>query len=167
MYIKKLLDEQDVQITELKMTDPSVVYVVAGTGTASDYSMMAQNNAMSFEYATHYNGLKSLLNAIYSFEGIQNIEAFTIKVDNPDDILAFDPSGNLIEDVKLSEEEEEEKEKALQLRKEKGYTISGQITLNRYTMTNNGVEYVPMEIPKVDQGLVDIFHSGTGVPEAE
>jgi len=167
MYIKELLDTQDVQITELKMTDPSVVYVVAGTGTASGISMMAQNNAMSFAYATHYNGLKDLLKAIYSSKELQNIEAFTIKVDNPDDILAFDPNGNLIEDVKLSEEEEAEREKALQLRKEKGYTISGEITLNRYTMTNNGVEYKPLEIPEMKKGLIDIFRSGTGVEETK
>ena len=167
MYVNELLNTQDVLITELKMTDPSVVYVVAGSGTASRYSMMAQNNAMSFEYATHYNGLKNLLNAIYNNKEMQNIESFTIKVDNPDDELSFDPSGNLIEDVKLSDEEEEEKEKALQLRKEKGYTITGEITLNRYTMTNNGLEYEALPIPEVDHGVVDIFHSGTGVKETE
>ena len=167
MYIKELLNTQDIQITELKMTDPSVVYVVAGTGQASKYAMMAQNNAMSFEYATHYNGLKSLLNALYSSKELQNIESFTIKVDNPDDILAFDPSGTLIEDVKLSPEEEADKEKALKLRKEKGYTISGEITLNRYTMTNNGGEYTPLEIPDMKHGVIDIFHSGTGVEETE
>ncbi|MBO4477762.1 MAG: hypothetical protein J5757_05480 [Lachnospiraceae bacterium] len=167
MYVKELLDTQDVLITQLKMTDPSVIYVVAGTGTASGYSMMAQNNAMSFEYATHYNGLKNLLNAIYNSKEMQNIEAFTIKIDNPEDELSFDPSGNLIEDVKLSEEEEEEKEKVLQLRKEKGYTISGEITLNRYTMTNNGLEHDPLPIPEMDHGVVDLFRSGTGTPETE
>ena len=167
MYVNELLETQDVLITELKMTDPSVVYVVAGSGTASRYAMMAQNNAMSFEYATHYNGLKNLLNAIYNSKEMQNIESFTIKVDNPDDELSFDPTGNLIEDVKLSEEEEEEREKALRLRKEKGYTITGEITLNRYTMTNNGLEHQPLPIPEVKHGVVDIFHSGTGVQETE
>ena len=167
MYVKELLNTQDVLISELKMTDPSVVYVVAGTGQASKYSMMAQNNSMEFTYATHYNGLKNLLNALYNSKELQNIESFTIKVDNPDDILAFDPSGNLIEDVKLSEEEEAEKEKALQLRKEKGYTITGEITLNRYTMTNNGGEYKPLEIPEMKHGVIDIFHSGTGVEETK
>lgn len=167
MYVNELLNTQDVLITELKMTDPSVIYVVAGTGTASGYSMMAQNNAMSFEYATHYNGLKNLLNAIYNSKEMQNIEAFTIKVDNEDDIISFDPSGNLIEDVQLSAEEEEEREKALQLRKEKGYTLSGEITLNRYTMLNNGLEHEPIPIPEVKRGVVDIFHSGTGVQETE
>ena len=167
MYVKELLNTQDVLITELKMTDPSVVYVVAGTGEASRYSMMAQNNSMEITYATHYNGLKNLLNAIYNSKELQNIESFTIKVDNPNDILAFDPSGNLIENVKLSPEEEAEKEKALKLRKERGYTISGEIILNRYTMTNNGNEYEPLEIPDMEHGVIDIFRSGTGVEETK
>ncbi len=167
MYVKQLLNTQDLLISELKMTDPSVVYVVAGTGEASGFSMMAQNNSMEFKYATHYNGLKSMLKALYNSKELQNIESFTIKVDNPDDILAFDPSGNLIEDVKLSPEEEAEKEAAIKLRKERGYTITGTITLNRYTMTNNGGVYEPLEIPDMDHGVVDIFRSGTGVEETK
>jgi|GEM_PF-2662409 len=167
MYIKELLNTQDVLITELKMTDPSVIYVVAGTGTASGYTMMAQNNAMTFTYSTHYNGLKNLLRAIYNSTEMQNIESFTIEIDNPDDLIAFDPTGNLIEDVNLSEKEQEELEKATQLRKEKGYTISGEIMLNRYTMTNNGVDYKALEIPSMKHGLIDLFHSGTGVEETE